>query len=282
MTTRETIRFRRTRKTAMPDLFSNIGIWDIILIVVVSVKGTFAAYIPHPRWKAFILLSPIPFTFAVLALGQPLDATNLSGLLVMLLYTFAVKFLYRQFKLPIVWAIILSALGYCVIGGILAMVIPKTETAFLIAAVAVSTVAAILHSAMPHPLEPKQQSSLPIWKKTIAIALVISFIVIIKSHLQGFMTVFPMVGVIVAYEARLSLYTVCRHIPVAMLGLVPMMTTCYVLQEHIGLVPALLAGWVVYLIILPLFVVPLWKKYDTEEDIRRISCENQSETLGRN
>ena len=248
-----------------PDLFSNIGMWDIILVVVVTVKGTLAAYIPHPRWKAFILLSPIPFTFAVLALGQPLDATNLSGLLVLLVYTFAVKFLHRQFKMPIVWAIILSALGYCVVGGFLATIIPKTDTAFLIAAVAVCTVAAILHSAMPHPLEPKQQSPLPIWKKTITIALVISFIVIIKSHLQGFMTAFPMVGVIVAYEARLSLYTVCRHIPVAMLSFVPMITTCHLLQGHIGLVPALLVSWVVYLIVLPLFVIPLWKKYDTEK-----------------
>jgi len=111
-----------------PDLFSNIGIWDIILIVVVTIKGTLAAYIPHPRWKAFILLSPIPFTFAVLALGQPLDATNLSGLLVMLVYAFAVKFLHQQFKMPIVWAIVLAALGYCVIGGFLARVIPKTDT----------------------------------------------------------------------------------------------------------------------------------------------------------
>jgi len=248
-----------------PDLFSNIGMWDIILIVVVTVKGTFAAYIPHPRWKAFILLTPIPFTFAVLALGEPIDATNLSGLLVMLVYTFAVKFLHRQFKVPIVWAIILSALGYCVVGGILATIIPKTDTAFLIAAVAVCTVASILHSTMSHPLEPKQKSPLPVWKKFIAIALVISFIVIIKSHLQGFMTVFPMLGVIVAYESRLSLYTVCRHIPVGLLSFVPMITTIYLLQEHIGLVPALLASWVVYLTVLPLFVIPLWKKYDTEK-----------------
>jgi len=248
-----------------PDLFSNIGMWDIILVVVVTVKGTLAAYIPHPRWKAFILLSPIPFTFAVLALGQPLDATNLSGLLVLLVYTFAVKFLHQQFKVPIVWAIVLSALGYCVLGSILATIIPKTDTAFLIVAVAVCTVASILHSAMSHPLEPKQQSPLPIWKKTIAIALVISFIVTIKSHLQGFMTVFPMMGVIVAYEARLSLYTVCRHIPVAMLLMTPMITTCYVLQGRIGLVPALLASWVVYFIVMPLFVIPLWKKYDTEK-----------------
>jgi len=257
----------------MPDLFSNIGMWDIILIVVVSATGTLAAYIPHPKWKAFLLLTPIPFTFAVLTLGKPIDATNMSALLVLLLYTFGVRLFHQQFKIPIVLAIALSALGYCLLGGVLAAFIPKTDTAFLIATVAVCTVASVLHSAMPNPLEPKQQSPLPVWKKIIAIVAVIFFITTIKSTLQGFMVMFPMVGVIVAYESKLSLYTVCRHIPVAMLSFVPLLTTCYVLQEHIGLVPALLAGWVVYLIVLPLFVLPLWKKYDAE---------NQSETLERN
>ena len=82
---------------------------------------------------------------------------------------------------------------------------------------------------------------------------------------------FPMLGVVIAYESKQSLYTVCRHVPVAMLSLVPLLTTCYVLQEHIGLVPALLVGLVVYFIVLPLFVVPLWNKYDTEN--QRITSE---------
>ncbi len=253
----------------MHNLFSNIGMWDIMLIVVVSAKGTLAAYISHPKWKSFILLLPVSFTLAVIALGQPVDATNMSGLLVMLIYTFAVKFLHRQLKVPIVWAIVLSALGYCVLGGILATIIPKTETIFLIATVVVCTLASLLHSAMPHPLEPKQKSPLPIWKKFITIAIVITFIVITKSTLQGFMTVFPMLGIIVAYEARLSLYTVCRHIPVLLLSMAPMITACYLLQEHIGLVPALLTSWVVYLVILPFFIIPLWKKYDTEANLTK-------------
>ncbi len=248
----------------MPDLFSNIGKWDIIFMLVVSTAGTLAAYIPHPKWKAFLLLTPIPFIFAALALGQPINVTHMSALLVLLLYTFGVKLFYRQFKIPIVWAIALSATGYCVLGGILAAVIPKNETSFLIATVVVSIVAAILHSSMPHPVEPSQKSPLPVWKKFITIISIVCFIIIIKSTLQGFMVIFPMVGVIVAYESKLSLYTVSRHIPVVMLSLVPLLTTCFVLQDHIGLVPALLASVVVYLIVLPLLLLPLWKKYDTE------------------
>ena len=129
----------------MSGVLSNIGIWDLILLVVASATGTIAAYIPHARWKAFLLLLPIPFTMAVLALGQPLNATHMSGLLVLLVYTFSVRILHRRLKVPIIWAIVISALAYVVLGGLLAAVIPKTETAFLIATVVVSTVAAILH-----------------------------------------------------------------------------------------------------------------------------------------
>jgi uncharacterized membrane protein YjjB (DUF3815 family) len=244
------------------NIFSDFGKWDIILILVVSIGGTLSAYIHHPRWKAFVLLTPLPFTFATLALGQPINATHMSALIVLLGYTFAVRLLHQRFRLPIVWAIALSATAYCIIGGLASLIIPRTDTAFLIAAVVVMITAAIIHSAMPNRQESGQQSPLPVWIKVIVVASVIFFITIIKTLLQGFMTTFPMLGVVVAYESRNSLYTVCRHIPVAMLGLVPMMTTIFVLQESIGLGLALLAGWVIYLIVLPLLIIPLWKKYE--------------------
>ncbi len=252
---------------SMSEFFSNLGIWDVVLAIAVTITGTFAAYIPHPKWKAFLLLTPIPFSFAALALGQPVNVTHMTALLVLLLYTFGVRMFYRRFKFPIIAAIAVSAAGYCIAGGILTAIIPKNQTSFLIATVVVSIVAAILHSSMPCPIEPKQKSPLPVWKKFIAILSVVCFIITIKSTLQGFMVIFPMVGVIVAYESRLSLYTVSRHIPVAMLSFVPLLTTCFVLQEHIGFVPALLISLVVYFIVLPLFILPLWKKYDAEENL---------------
>ena len=178
----------------MPDLFSHIGKWDIIFMLVVSSTGTLAAYIPHPKWKAFLLLTPIPFTFAVLALGQPINVTHMSALFVLLLYTFGVRMFYRRFKLPIVWSIALAAAGYCILGGILSAVMPKNATSFLIATVVVSIVAAVLHSAMPHPIEPSQKSPLPVWKKFITIISVVFFIILIKSTLQGFMVIFPYGG----------------------------------------------------------------------------------------
>jgi hypothetical protein len=220
------------------------------------------AHIPHPRWKAFFFLLPIPFTFAVLALGQPINTTHVAGLGVLLGYTFMVKLFHQKLRVPIICAIVISALGYCFISSILATVLPKTDKAFLAVAVTICSLAAWVHYFLKHPVEPSQRSSLPVWKKFIVVIFVIMFLVLIKSVMQGFMTVFPMVGVIIVYEARLSLYTICRHIPITMLTLTPMMTTCYILQEATGIIPALIVGWVIFLIIMPLFILPMWRKYD--------------------
>ena len=247
------------------NLFSNITIWDVALILLVAVKGTLAAYIHRPRLKAFFLLTPIPFTFAVLALGQPIDVTNVTGLIVLLAYTYGVKLFYRQFHIPIIGAIFLSALGYCFIGAFLAGIIPKTDNAFLVVSVGACVLASVLHYAVPHIPEPNYRSSLPARTKFIAILVILCVLVSIKTQLQGFMTVFPMLGVIIAYEARLSLYTVCRYIPVVMLTFVPMMVTMQVFQDKIGLGWALVAGWIVYLMIMPAFILPMWKKDNTAE-----------------
>lgn len=247
------------------NLLTNITIWDVVLILVVAVQGTLASCIQRPQLKAFFLVLPFPFALAVLALGQPINVTNVMGLIVLLAYTYGVKLFHRQFHLPIVWAIFLSALGYCIVGAFLAGIIPKTNNAFLVVSVAVCVLASILHYAIPHVSEPNYQSSLPVWKKFTAIVVVLLVLVLIKLQLQGFMTVFPMMGVIIAYEARLSLYTVCRHIPVAMLTLAPMIVVIRVLQDRIGLEGALAAGLIVYLMVLPAFILPMWKKDNAME-----------------
>ena len=101
-----------------------IGPWDLLLIAAVSVQATVLAYLYHPRWKALVLTLPIPFTMASLALGRPIDATNILGLGLLLLFTHGVRVLHQRLRLPIVAAIVLSALAYCVAGWALAGVPP--------------------------------------------------------------------------------------------------------------------------------------------------------------
>ena len=59
-----------------------------------------------------------------------------------------------------------------------------------------------------------------------------------------------MVGVFAAYEARSSLWTISRQIPVVMLTMTPMMMVCRLTQNSIGLGYSLALGWIVFLIVL--------------------------------
>lgn len=59
--------------------------------------------------------------------------------------------------------------------------------------------------------------------------------------------------IVAAYEARHSLWTMSRQIPVAILGMGPMMIVCHLAQDRLGLPTALALGWIAFWgILLPL------------------------------
>jgi hypothetical protein len=226
-----------------------MGFWDWLLVAMVSVQATALAYVPQPRAKALILSLPIPFTLATLALGQPTGISNLLALILLFLFTQGVRILHQKVRVPIILAIVLAATGYCVLAGMLAPLLPAGEAPFWIAAVGVLALAILLFTRMPHRDEPEQRSPLPVWVKLPIIVAVIMGLVVLKQYLQGFMTLFPMVGVVAAYEARKSLWTIGRQIPVLMIMLVPMIAVSHLMQPQIGLGPSLLAAWAVFLAI---------------------------------
>jgi len=82
----------------------------------------------------------------------------------------------------------------------------------------------------------------------LAIALVTTSVVALKHQLGGFMTTFPMVGVVAAYESRHSLWTIVRRIPWVMLLMTLMMVVCRLTQERFGLAAALALSWPVLLV----------------------------------
>ena len=49
---------------------------DLALIVTVTAMGVAVAYLRNPEHKATVLMLPVPFTLAMLAVGRPIDATN--------------------------------------------------------------------------------------------------------------------------------------------------------------------------------------------------------------
>lgn len=239
--------------------------WDWALMAVVSAMATALAYQRHPKWKALILSLPLPFSLAFLSVDQPVDATNVMGLLLLLAFVHGVRLFYRRWGWPIAAAIAVAVALYCGLAIGLARILPKTAGAFWSAAAGVGAVAVAFNWLMPHRPEPGHRTSLPVWIKLPIVIGVVVFIIIAKKQLQGFMTAFPMVTVIGLYEARHCLWTICRQVPLMLLMMLPMMATIWLVQPWIGYRWALIPGWIVFLAILIPLTRRQWRRYYADE-----------------
>jgi hypothetical protein len=237
----------------------SLGFWDAALLVIVSSQATLLAYLSHPRWKALIMALPIPFTLAALAVGAPVNVSHVVALNVLLAFTHGVRWLHHGAKLPIIPSIALSAAGYCLAGALLKSVLPQSELAFWTACVLTFLVAVAAHALFPRPDEPDHRSPLHPWLKFPMVAGVVAILILMKQMLQGFTTMFPMVGVFAAYEGRTCLGTICRTLPDFMLGMVPMLAVVRLAQPRLGLGPALAVGWLVFISVLFPLIREFWK-----------------------
>ncbi|MCG3149680.1 MAG: hypothetical protein PCFJNLEI_03145 [Verrucomicrobiae bacterium] len=240
--------------------------WDWALILTVSVMGTAVAYLRNPEHKAFVLMLPIPFTFALLTVGKPLDATNVWAMLLMFGYTVAAWALYVRLKLPIVVAIVIAVAGYCLIGTGITSLQLTGDGHFWLATVVTFAVGVALIRWLPYREEPHHRTPLPLWIKFPAIVMVILGVLQIKNQLGGFTTAFPMVGVVATYEARYSLWTNVRRIPWILVLVIPMMICIRCLQPQLGMGWALALSWVVYLAGLGVFHMISRKAFVEEAD----------------
>lgn len=224
-----------------------IGWWDVALIAAVSTQSTLIAYLHDPRHKALVFQLPIPFTLAALSVGQPIDATNVVGLLVFLVFFLhSVRIMHHRLGVPIIPAIAIATTVYCILGMGLAHILPRSDTAFWIAVVAAIPLAVGLNVLMPERVEQGHRSTLPIWIKLPIIVAVIVFLIMIKKSLQGFTTFFPMVAVVGTYEARHSLWTITRRFQTAMFAFLPMLAVCRIAQGNLELGYALILGWMAF------------------------------------
>jgi len=232
---------------SMINILPDIGFWDLILIFSVSIQSVILAYMPSARGKALLLSLPIPFTLAVMAVGQDVGPTNVIGLIVLFIFTQSVRILHHDFQMPIIPSILCSLLGYCLIGWGLARMLPETDRAFWWCSTITVAVAFLLYKVLPYRAEGTQPTPLPVWQKLPMVIGVVTGLVLIKDGLHGFATIFPMLGVVSAYEARHCLWTMGRQITVIMLTMAPMMITIFITQHYLGLGFALLLSWTVYL-----------------------------------
>jgi hypothetical protein len=225
----------------------HLGFWDIALLVLVSAQATLLAYLSDRKWKAVITALPIPFTLAALAVGLPVGTTNVLALVLLLGFMHAVRLLKDRGRVPIIPAIVVSAGAYCALGALLVPLTPRSGPSFWVACAAVLALGLGADSLFPRRDEPEYRSPMSPWLKFPLVAAVILALILIKHQLQGFMTLFPMVGVFAAYETRFSLGTLCRTFSSFILAMVPMQVVVRLLQPRLGLGPALLVGWVVFL-----------------------------------
>lgn len=99
--------------------------WDILLIIVVTGIAVITSYIENSSKKTFILMLPIPFYLALLSLGIPMDAKNVTALLVLNFYYHFVRVLHYRLGLNIALSTIAGAVSYCLIrAGLPALIIP--------------------------------------------------------------------------------------------------------------------------------------------------------------
>ena len=232
-----------------------ITLWDILLLIAISILTTLVAYLNHPRWKALMLSLPIPFTLVFLSLNRSIDATNVAAMLILLLYTHSVRILYYTFKLPIVFSILISVALYIGSGTMLTRIIPRTDTAFWILLFCIFLIALVIRRFELVREESPHRSTLPLYIKIPIIVVMVAMLLAMKQLLKGFMTLFPMVGVFASYEARYSLWTNCRQIPIVILTMAPMFAVVKIIQPRYGIGWAAAGGWAIFfLAMIPVFL----------------------------
>ncbi len=254
----------------------DIGFWDAVLVVGVGIQVTVLAYVYDPRWKAFVYSLPVPFTFATLAVGRPVDATNALAVPLLLLYINGVRWLHTRLRVPIIPSIVIAAGGYCTVGALAApLVSPCSETAFWSAAGLNLVLGWLIFKLTPPRAEEGHRSPLPIPVKLAAVTAVILGLMMLKRLLAGFTTVFPFAGVVAAYESRKSLWTMCRQVSVIMLSLTPMIMLIHATQRPLGIGTALVLGWLVELLILGYFTHRIMRVEAPYGEADRVEADNR-------
>ena len=219
---------------------------DLAVILAVSIQATVLAYVRQPKWKAIVLSLPIPFISMTLSAGRPVDVTTALGVDLFFLFMQAVRWLHLDRRVPIVPAIAAAAVSYCAVGAGLAAVVPRTATAFWLAIAGTFILGLVMFRVLPYHAEPGHRSNLPVWIKWPIITAIVLFLVSSRSLLQGFATVFPIMGTMSCYEARHSLWTVARQAAVIAIVLAVTFVSCYLTEPHVGLAGSLVVAAVVW------------------------------------
>ena len=126
--------------------------------------------------------------------------------------------------------------------------LPVSEASFWVVCGTVFASGWWLYIKIPPRTEPGHRTPLPVWQKVTLVFAVVCGLVQVKEALEGFAALFPLAGVIGVYEARHSLWTVGRQVPVMFIVMTPMMAVTHLTQDRLGLAGGLAVGWLVFFV----------------------------------
>lgn len=230
--------------------FLHCSSYDLLLILVVTLMGTGVAYMKNPFWKSFILLLPFPSSLAILTLGKPIDASAVLGILLLLTYFRIVELLYNRCRVNIFLAIGIAVAVFCTLGSLINPWIRHDSVFFWSVWGVVISVCVAVYGLTKIPEETGVRTSFPLYLKIPILLIVCFFVVKVKTLLGGFIVMFPMVGVVGAYESRSCLKTVFRQVSLLGITFCPLAAVCFLLQKRLGVLAALGLGWCAYLLML--------------------------------
>jgi len=228
---------------------------DVTFVCVVVVQVLCLTYARSPRWKSFLYMLPIPFSFALLSSGRGVDITHVAGFWIVWGLLWGVYLLHTRRRVPIVVAITCGVVLFCLCGVLLARWLPSAGTAVEVPAFWVGLVliwgVGVMAMFRRHGVEPGHRTRLPAWIKIPLVVMIIVGLIESRPWLRGFMPTFPLVTIFVLYEARYSLRTLVYRVPIFLVSAVPMLVVLRVMvpfgggdPERIAL--GLGAAWLVF------------------------------------
>ncbi len=197
------------------------------------------AYVHRPRAKAFIYSLPVPFSCAYLATHLPINATHLTGLLLVVGYNWLVYLLVRA-KFPLVPAILFAAGAY--FGGAVLLRPLAAVSLWWIAAAALPAWLLALATYRPRS-EPGHRSRTPWFIKAPLIFTIAIAVYNATTLLAGGVGMFPYAGIFASYESRHSLRTLAGQFTLNALGLLACLLTIHLAEGRIPAPWPLALGW---------------------------------------
>lgn len=204
---------------------------NLIVALVIAAIITAIAGAKNPKIKAMIYALPIPATTMLIATGNPVNATHLLGMILLIGFLWGVYFLAKL--MPILIADIIATISYVGVGWLLASQISRLS--FMLVASLMASVWFFLWRIIKKraPIE-TDGKRIPLPLKSIIVFIVSLLLLGVKDSLGGVAVTFPLVGIFAVIEVRDNLYFLARNFTVSSIAIAGLFVSIYFAQPIIG------------------------------------------------